>query len=83
MSCPIGWEKVESSCYQGHSVGKKFVVAKATCESQNSTLTSIVSPEENDYIKNRIGDKNHLGLVEVNNDGKYEWFDGKFNMWKN
>ncbi|XP_057303416.1 secretory phospholipase A2 receptor-like isoform X2 [Hydractinia symbiolongicarpus] len=75
MSCPIGWEKFEKSCYKGQ-VEQKFFVAKATCESQNSTITSILSPEENDYIKNRIGDKNHLGLVKGNDDGKYEWLDG-------
>jgi hypothetical protein len=55
--------------------------AKNACESQKAHLLIINSEQENDFIKQIIGDNTWLGLSDVENEGFWKWIDNSVLTW--
>uniref|UniRef100_A0A914E4A7 C-type lectin domain-containing protein n=1 Tax=Acrobeloides nanus TaxID=290746 RepID=A0A914E4A7_9BILA len=83
--CVNGWHyyKSKNKCFQTVIKALSHSQAIKTCEELNSTLASIHSVEENDFIVDIIpltpGLHNYgfwIGLVDYNRSGNWTWLDG-------
>ena len=60
-ACPGGWNEYKGNCYKKFP-GTTWNRARDACANQETTLTEVKNEEENDFIKERFGGNNWLGL---------------------
>eukprot|EP00075_Anas_platyrhynchos_P036906 XP_027326159.1 C-type lectin domain family 2 member B-like isoform X2 [Anas platyrhynchos] len=80
--CPAMWIGFQSKCYYFSEDESNWKTSLEKCKAMESSLTSIDSLEELDFIKRYKGQANHwLGLQEEVN-GQWRWTNGTaFNNW--
>ena len=74
--CPVGWVKLNISCY------KVFVArtagwenAENQCRQEGGHLASIHSTQENDFVTRLDSDVMLLGGTDVDTEGSWHWSD--------
>lgn len=90
-SCPDGWEMFGGKCYifwgTNRSHKKTWSKAEEHCERLHSTLVSIHSTEEQNYLNNVIPPGSAdvwIGLERLDKRDNFTWVDGSpqdFNNW--
>ena len=54
QGCEPGWQRHGDYCYYASDSSREYDIANADCVSRGSTLASIHSQEENDFIRGKF-----------------------------
>ncbi|XP_054767498.2 uncharacterized protein LOC129274772 [Lytechinus pictus] len=74
VSCPTGWIERLGYCYKLYNEPLPWQQAASRCGYDGGFLTSIVNPEENDFILGSFKDETSLSWIGMNSTGN--WLDG-------
>jgi hypothetical protein len=79
VKCERGWRTYHNKCIKLFEELKTFNEAKNICESNDATLISIHSKEENDFVYNLINNQKYWVWIgcKRNNFNTFEWINGK------
>jgi hypothetical protein len=87
--CERGWSRYHNKCIKLFTEYKTWSEAKNFCESNNATMISINSEEENDFVLNlaKKQSKNWVltGGKRNTDNNRFEWINGKefnYTNWK-
>ena len=82
------WLRLDNSCFKAFTEKVNWFTAQRACQIFNSSLTSIHTGKENDFIRQRVVSSNDssawIGLNNLRNNTKFEWTDGShvsFTNW--
>ncbi len=80
--CQRGWSPYHNKCIKFFEKYKEFSEAKKICESNDATLVSIHSEEENNFVYNLVNEKISwihvwIGGKRNRHNNRFEWINGK------
>lgn len=77
---PTRWLLFNGSCFKEFKTRLNFTDAKQACDKMNSSLASIHSAQEHDFIYRHVLSKDSsptfIGFDDIANEGTFEWSDG-------
>ncbi|XP_042637618.1 aggrecan core protein [Orycteropus afer afer] len=74
--CEEGWTKFQGHCYHHFPDRKTWVDAESHCRKHQSHLSSIITPEEQEFVNNNAQDYQWIGLNDRTIEGDFHWSDG-------
>ncbi|KAK8734902.1 hypothetical protein OTU49_005721, partial [Cherax quadricarinatus] len=74
--CPEGWEKESDHCYMFSTQEMSWSAAASSCASQDSSLVSILSWREQDFVKLYQQGGSWIGLNDRKTENAWIWSDG-------
>ncbi|KAM7048241.1 aggrecan core protein isoform 1-T1 [Molossus nigricans] len=83
--CEEGWTKFQGHCYRHFPDRESWVDAESRCRKQQSHLSSIVTPEEQEFVNNNAQNYQWIGLNDRTIEGDFRWSDGhslQFENWR-
>ncbi|KAK2508056.1 hypothetical protein MC885_003888 [Smutsia gigantea] len=83
--CEAGWTKFQGHCYRHFPDRETWVNAESRCREQQSHLSSIVTPEEQEFVNSNAQDYQWIGLNDRTIEGDFRWSDGhtlQFEKWR-
>ncbi|XP_065683392.1 uncharacterized protein LOC100215503 isoform X1 [Hydra vulgaris] len=87
-SCPSGWKLYNTNCYYFSNYSYlDWHKSKLACESANSSLTSILNLDENNFIASEIRRRYmanpYIGLNDLFHESGWKWVDGSVSNYFN
>ncbi|KAM6202411.1 aggrecan core protein [Rhynchocyon petersi] len=83
--CEKDWTKFQGHCYRHFPDRKTWVDAESQCREYQSHLSSIITPEEQEFVNNNAQDYQWIGLNDRTIQGDFRWSDGhtlQFENWR-
>ncbi|XP_014389039.1 PREDICTED: aggrecan core protein [Myotis brandtii] len=83
--CEEGWTKFQGHCYRHFPERESWVDAESRCRKHQSHLSSILTPEEQEFVNNNAQNYQWIGLNDRSIEGDFRWSDGhslQFENWR-
>ncbi|XP_020637336.3 aggrecan core protein isoform X2 [Pogona vitticeps] len=81
--CEVGWTKFQGNCYKHFEEKHTWVDAENLCREHQSHLSSIITPEEQEFVNKNAQDYQWIGLSDRAVEGDFRWSDGHSLQYEN
>ncbi|XP_048882765.1 brevican core protein isoform X4 [Brienomyrus brachyistius] len=81
--CDADWQKFQGFCYRHFTDQQAWEEAEQHCRAHGGHLTSVRTPEEQDFIYNNYRDYQWIGLNDRTIEGDFDWSDGSPLLYEN
>ncbi|XP_062998792.1 aggrecan core protein [Elgaria multicarinata webbii] len=81
--CEAGWTKFQGNCYKHFEEKHTWVDAEKLCREHQSHLSSIITPEEQEFVNNNAQDYQWIGLSDRAVEDDFRWSDGHSLQYEN
>ncbi|XP_062819096.1 aggrecan core protein isoform X1 [Anolis carolinensis] len=81
--CEVGWTKFQGNCYKHFEEKHTWVDAENLCREHQSHLSSIITPEEQEFVNNNAQDYQWIGLSDRAVEDDFRWSDGHSLQYEN
>ncbi|XP_039349352.1 aggrecan core protein [Mauremys reevesii] len=81
--CDEGWTKFQGHCYKHFEQRETWVEAETRCREHQSHLSSVITPEEQEFVNNYAQDYQWIGLSDRAIEHDFRWSDGNSLQYEN
>ncbi|KAJ6662808.1 hypothetical protein lerEdw1_011012 [Lerista edwardsae] len=82
-ACEAGWTKFQGNCYKHFEEKQTWVDAENLCREHQSHLSSIITPEEQEFVNSNAQDYQWIGLSDRAVEDDFRWSDGHSLQYEN
>ncbi|XP_053129138.1 aggrecan core protein isoform X1 [Hemicordylus capensis] len=81
--CEVGWTKFQGNCYKHFEEKHTWADAENLCREHQSHLSSIITPEEQEFVNSNAQDYQWIGLSDRAVEDDFRWSDGHSLQYEN
>ncbi|NXH84231.1 PGCA protein, partial [Edolisoma coerulescens] len=82
-NCEEGWTKFQGHCYRHFEETETWMDAETRCRQHQAHLSSIITPEEQEFVNSHAQDYQWIGLSDRAVENDFRWSDGHSLQYEN